>query len=189
MRIRRLIALTAIGVGAYVLSACSNRSTETTSVAQPAASPTTASGTAAALPVAGGPATAPASPPESQSSAQLIIHVTDLRNHKGQLIFGVFKSADGFPADPAKSVNWQVKDADADTVTFTAALPPGAYGASVLHDENRNGKMDKNLAGIPEEGYGETNNPKPKFRAATFKESTFILPPEGITMTIRLQYF
>ena len=127
--------------------------------------------------------------PATQATTQLTIHVTDLRNHKGQLIFGVFTSADGFPSVPAKSVNWQIKDADADTVTFTAALPPGVYGASVLHDENRNAKMDKNIAGIPLEGYGVTNNPKPGFRAATFKESTFTLPPEGATMTISLQYF
>ena len=80
-------------------------------------------------------------------------------------------------------------DADADTVTFTADLPPGEYGASVLHDENRNGKMDKNFAGIPLEGYGVTNNPKPPLRAATYKEATFTLPPEGATMTISIQYF
>ena len=40
------------------------------------------------------PATAPAT---RQSLAHLTVRVTGLRNHKGQLIFGVFTSADGFP--------------------------------------------------------------------------------------------
>ena len=85
-------------------------------------------------------------------------------------------------------MNWQVRDPDADSVTFEADLPPGVYGASVLHDENRNNQMDRNLAGIPQEGYGVTNNPKPAC-AATFGEATFTLPPEGKAMTISLQYF
>lgn len=129
-------------------------------------------------------AAAPATP-----GARLTITVKDLRNHKGQLIFGVFKSAEGFPNDSHKSVNWQIKPADADGVVFTADLPPGQYGASVLHDENKNGQMDKDLLGVPIEGYGVTNNPKPALRAATFDEARFTLPPEGASLTISLQYF
>jgi uncharacterized protein (DUF2141 family) len=129
------------------------------------------------------------SAPAAESSAKLTITVKDLRNHNGQLIFGVFTSADGFPTDSQRAVNWQVKAVDADSVVFTAMLPPGQYGASVLHDENKNGKMDKNFAGIPVEGYGETNNPKPALRAATFEESRFNLPPEGANLTISIQYF
>jgi uncharacterized protein (DUF2141 family) len=49
--------------------------------------------------------------------------------------------------------------------------------------------MDRGLGGIPTEGYGVTNNPKPLFRAATFQEATFTLPPEGAAMTISMQYF
>src|ERR1700733_5099519 len=80
--------------------------------------------------------------PTSQPSAQLTIKVTDLRNHKGQLIFGVFAAAEGFPTIREKSVNWQIKAADADSVTFIVNLSPGKYAASVLHDEKSNGKMD-----------------------------------------------
>ena len=59
----------------------------------------------------------------------------------------------------------------------------------MLHDDNANGDMDKNLAGIPTEGYGVTNNPKPAFRAATFNEAAFDLPASGREMTISVQYF
>jgi len=119
----------------------------------------------------------------------LTITIKDLRNHNGDLVFGVFTQADGFPNVQAKSVYWEVKPADADAVTFTTHLPPGRYAAGVLHDENRSGDMDKGLGGIPLEGYGVTNNPKPRLRKATFNEATFTLPPEGSQMTISLQYF
>src|SRR4029453_7026261 len=98
---------------------------------------------------------------------------------KGPIILGWFWPAAGFPKDASKAAAWQVRDVDGDSMTFTAALPPGVYAASVLHDENRSGDMDVGLAGIPKEGYGVTNNPKPTFRAATFQEATFTLPPEG----------
>src|SRR6266403_1740303 len=73
---------------------------------------------------------------ENRSVATLTVKVTDLRNRKGNLIFGVFKTGDGFPTQKDKSVDWQVKPASegADAVVFTAKLPVGAYGASVLHD-------------------------------------------------------
>jgi uncharacterized protein (DUF2141 family) len=132
---------------------------------------------------------APATAPATQPMATLTIRVTDLRNHKGQLLFGVFRSADGFPKEQAKSVAWQIKAINADAVVFTSTLPPGKYAASVLHDENKNGKMDMNFLGIPEEGYGVTNNPKPDFRQARFDEAIFNLPPQGATLTISIQYF
>jgi uncharacterized protein (DUF2141 family) len=142
--------------------------------------------------LASAPETQPASktlPASAPSGPLLTVTVKDLRNRKGRLIFGVFKSADGYPNVEAKSVYWELKDADASAVTFTTHLPTGRYAASVLHDENRSGDMDRNIAGIPTEGYGVTNNPKPALRAATFREATFNLPPEGKALTISLQYF
>ena len=134
------------------------------------------------------PLAAVAQTAEEHSAATLTVRVTDLRNMKGDLIFGVFKSAAGFPSEKEKSANWQVEPAGANVV-FTATLPPGKYAASVLHDENRNGRMDRDVVGVPLEGYGVTNNPKPAFRAAKFDEAVFELPPGGANLTISIQYF
>src|SRR4051812_24127747 len=159
--------------------------------AEPATAPAAATPAPAAAPrpEATRASLAPSTAPATGGLATPTARVPDLRSPRGQLIFGVFTPANGFPTDATKSVNWQTKPADADSVTFTCELPPGKYGASVLHDENNNNKMDRNLAGIPEEGYGVTNNPKPAFRAARFDESTFTLPAEGATLTISVQYF
>ena len=135
-------------------------------------------------------ATAPAAtaPATQRDGASLTITIKDLRNRKGQLIFGVFSQPVGFPNVESKSVYWEVRSADADSLTFTTRLPPGRYSASVLHDENRSGEMDRGFGGLPLEGYGVTNNPKPRMRAATFDEATFTLPPEGKELTISVQY-
>ena len=59
-------------------------------------------------------------------------------------------------------------------VPFTN-LPPGSYAANVLHDENKNGKIDKKfMLPIPKEGVGFSNyesiglSNKPKFSKASF---------------------
>jgi uncharacterized protein (DUF2141 family) len=137
------------------------------------------------------PSTVPAattSPATAPTGATLSITIKDLRNRKGALIFGVFSQSEGFPNIEKKSVYWEVRDASSENLTFTAYLPPGKYAASVLHDENKSGEMDKGFGGLPLEGYGVTNNPKPKMRAATFNEATFTLPAEGKELTISVQY-
>src|SRR3954452_14724359 len=91
----------------------------TTPSAAPATVPTPAE---ASAPNSAKYAPAPGSPATRQSLAHLTIRVTGLRNQKGQLIFGVFTSPDGFPNIESKSVNWQVKDAGAEPVTFEADL-------------------------------------------------------------------
>ena len=173
--IRRVAIACSLGLAVAAFYGCGNNSGGNAS--QPATAPVTG--------VAG---TSPA------AAAKLTVKVTDIRNGSGNLVFGVFTSASGFPSDNKKAVNWQIKPAEArdagddKSVTFTCELPAGTYGATVLHDENKNDKMDTRF-GIPREGYGVTNNPKPKFRAAKFSESTFTLPPEGAEVTISIQYF
>lgn len=130
-----------------------------------------------------------AAPTTAPASATLTIRVTDLRNHCGQLMFGVFASGKGFPSDSRRAVNWQIRALESGETEFVCDLPPGSYAASVLHDENSNNKLDQNFFGVPREGYGVTNNPKPRFRGARFGEATITLPPDGATYTISLQYF
>jgi uncharacterized protein (DUF2141 family) len=144
-------------------------------------------------PAGAAPTSRPASQPSTQPLATLSVVIKDLRNTKGRLIFGVFASAEGFPTRESNSVFWEVRPAAAQPrdgpIVFTASLPPGTYAASVLHDENGSGDMDKVLGGVPKEGYGVTNNPQPRFRAARYDEATFELPPDGARKTISVQYF
>lgn len=130
--------------------------------------------------------TSQATPPATQALAHLVVQVTDLHSQKGQLLFCIFGSAEGFPSDSAKAVVSTVKPAN-DPV-FNLDLPAGNYAAVVVHDENGNGKMDTNFFGIPIEGYGATNNPKPKRRGVRFPESVISLPASGATVKVSIQY-
>jgi uncharacterized protein (DUF2141 family) len=122
-------------------------------------------------------------------AASLGVSVTDLRNTKGHLRLGVFDQAKGFPRDREAAMLWKTMPADSREKTFALELPPGRYAVVILHDENGNKKLDENFLGVPKEGYGVSNNPKPRFRAATFEEATFELDDSGAALTISIQYF
>jgi uncharacterized protein (DUF2141 family) len=128
---------------------------------------------------------------QTKDTGTLTVRVTGARNTKGKIGVTLFQDAQGFPDDTSKAVRQQSVEIDSNTrsaqVTFKD-VPQGTFAVSVLHDENGNGKMDKNFVGIPKEGYGASNNPKKKKRAPTFDEAKFSLNTSEQTIEITLIY-
>lgn len=134
----------------------------------------------------------PSSLPSAQANAAdiLTVNVTGARNAKGKVIVWLFRDPQGFPNDVSKIFRQQSVGIDASTKTTRVTfrdLPPGTFAVTVLHDENGNGKMDKNFLGIPREGYGASNNPK-VMRAPTFDEAKFSLRNPEQAVDVKLGY-
>ena len=128
---------------------------------------------------------------QTKDTGTLTIRVTGARNTKGKIGVTLFQDGQGFPEDASKAIRQQSVEIDPDTLSAQVIfrdLPQGTFAVSVLHDENGNGKMDKNFVGIPKEGYGASNNPKKKRRAPTFDEAKFSLKSTDQTIEIRLIY-
>jgi uncharacterized protein (DUF2141 family) len=131
------------------------------------------------------------SPAQTKDTGTLTVRVTGARNTKGKIGVTLFQDARGFPDDPSKAFRQQAVEIDPKTMSAEVVfkdLPQGTFAASVLHDENGNGKMDKNFVGIPKEGYGASNNPKKKKRAPTFDEAKFSLNSAVQSIEITLIY-
>ena len=98
---------------------------------------------------------------QSRDQATMILKVTGFRSERGQVQIAVFNAPEKWPKDPAYS---STIDVNSPTVTWKINdVPFGDYAVAVFHDENRNGKMDKNLLGIPVEAYGFSNNQRVTF--------------------------
>lgn len=67
-------------------------------------------------------------------------------------------------------------------------LQEGEYAVSVIHDENKNQKLDTNFLGIPKEGFGFSKNPNIKMRAASYSECKFKLANKDLKLQIRMKY-
>jgi len=128
---------------------------------------------------------------QTKDTETVTVRVTGARNTKGKIGVTLFQDAQGFPDDKSKAIRQQSVEIDPNTlsaqVTFKD-VPRGTFAVSVLHDENGNGRMDKNFVGMPKEGYGASNNPKKKKRAPTFDEAKFSLNDADQTIEIALIY-
>jgi uncharacterized protein (DUF2141 family) len=106
---------------------------------------------------------------------QIHVEIVGLRNDKGQALCSLFLSPGDFPKKTEKAVAHSTS-----VITHQQAacefsgVAPGTYAIAVFHDENSNGKLDRNFMGIPREGVGASNDATghfgpPKFDAAAFR--------------------
>ena len=127
---------------------------------------------------------APSSLAQSGGQATIILKVTGLRSEKGQVKIAVFNSSEKWLGEQplysstinvdGQSVTWKIND-----------VPYGDYGVAVLHDENSNGKMDKNFAGIPLEPYGFSNNVRVTFGPPKWEKAKFAV--KGSTTEVSIE--
>jgi len=75
------------------------------------------------------------------------------------------------------------------TVTFCVIVPKaGVYAAAVYHDENGNGKFDRNRIGLPSEGGGFSNNPTLFLLAPSHEQVAFHVSNSQTRLEIQLNY-
>ncbi len=109
----------------------------------------------------------------------LRVKVDNLRDSKGVVQFALYNKDGTVPDDKYKKY-YKKKIGDiknrSSFVVFKN-LPKGRYAVNILHDENRNGKIDKGFL-LPIEGVGFSNytsiglTHKPNFKDASFELSS-----------------
>lgn len=108
----------------------------------------------------------------------LTVKAAGFRNSEGEILFALYNKDGSIPDEKykkyfKKGISKIDKNGTA-TFTFTN-LPEGNYAVNILHDENKNGKIDKKfMLPIPSEGVGFSNyesiglSNRPKFSKASF---------------------
>ena len=137
---------------------------------------------------------APGMPALSQtasSGCELRIHVDGFRNTKGNLGTAIFASPAGWPEDMSKAYRHgpaPIDPANRTALAIWKDLPAGDYAVVAIHDENSNHKLDRNLFGIPKEGFGFANNPRVLLSAPSFQAARVHVTCPATDITIHLQY-
>lgn len=116
----------------------------------------------------------------------LNINIENINPSKGQLMIAVYNSKQLY-MKTEKAVSKQILKLNGKNSEFIQFkdLPMGEYSVAVIHDENNNGKLDTNIFGIPTEAYGFSNNIRPKFRAANWDETKFLMN-KNVGLNIKL---
>ncbi|MBW7867269.1 MAG: DUF2141 domain-containing protein [Brumimicrobium sp.] len=116
--------------------------------------------------------------PDTKEVYDLTIKAENLRNSKGVVQFSLYNKDGSIPDEHYKNYfkidKKTIENGKAET-TFSN-LPKGNYAVNILHDENKNGKVDKGFI-LPKEGVGFSNftsiglTNRPNFNKASFELS------------------
>jgi len=123
--------------------------------------------------------------PQAQKTGKLIVKITGIRNADGNIRVAV-------RTDENTIAVGQIATIDPKTLTAEATfdnLAEGEYGVAVIHDENKNEKLDFNEMGMPLEGYGHSNNPAKRPGPPDFNETKFLFAGPSTTVTVNLIYW
>lgn len=113
------------------------------------------------------------------TTGDLSIAIDNLRNtKKGRLLVLLYNKIDRVEVDveDAFKVIRTPLEGQSQTVVFNA-IPHGDYAVAVLHDKDKDDRMDTNFIGIPKEDMGASNNARggplggPKWSKAHFSVS------------------
>ncbi|WP_278020718.1 DUF2141 domain-containing protein [Flavobacterium ginsengisoli] len=107
----------------------------------------------------------------SAQNVKLTVAVSGLKNDIGIVKVGLYNSDGTFLKTTYKSLASEIKDNKA-VVTFDD-LPAGEYAISTYHDENSNGKLDRNAMGAPSEEYATSNNAKGFMGSPSYQDAKF----------------
>lgn len=126
--------------------------------------------------------------PFSAMAVDVTIVVKGIRNQQGKIAALAFTSSQGFPDQFALAAYQATVPSKKGETTITLKnLTPGKYAFTVMHDENADGILRRNLFGIPQEGVGVTGKPLGN-RAPKFVESVIEIQ-QNETREIALKYW
>lgn len=144
-------------------------------------------GCVALLALAGGPARA-----QSNCSAdkpRINVVIEGVRSDRGDMVVELYANNEaGFLNEKGRIQRVRQKASSSVTNVCIAAPTAGSYALALYHDENNDQKFNRNLIGMPSEGFALSNNVRPRLRAPSLK-SVLIEVPEGeSTVRVRMRY-
>ncbi len=126
--------------------------------------------------------------PLAGNAAELTVKLTGTHNADGAVSAAIYATKETFPKEGQQVAAFRAKaTAGAVSVTFHD-LPPGRYAVTAFHDENNNGKLDRDATGIPSEGYGVSNDARELLSPPYWDKASFELGSESKTVAVKIEY-
>ena len=131
------------------------------------------------------PAVAPPLPESPAVAQPLTIVIKGIKKPTGLVLIAIYSDAKSWLGkQPALGRDIPVAlDADGQMVVVFTKKIEGLVSVAVIHDENGNRDMDRNMLGIPQEPYGFSRGVRPKFGAPSF-ESAQVASDQPITIEV-----
>ncbi|MBD2663057.1 hypothetical protein B6N60_00596 [Richelia sinica FACHB-800] len=127
---------------------------------------------------------------QAESTAKLTVVVNGIQNKTGEICLRVYNSEKGFPMNNTSEVKSGCVKINGNSVKKVfSGLKPGTYAVAVVDDQNGDHKLNRDFFGIPQEGFGISNDPVVSVSTGTpsFRKSSFALNRDK-TINISLKY-
>jgi uncharacterized protein (DUF2141 family) len=122
------------------------------------------------------------------TEAGLRVAFSNILEKKGDLYVAVYNRSEGFLDEQYACFKQAYPIARTGTIELGfPSLPPGEYAIACYQDLNGNGRLDRNLLGIPTEPYGFSNDARPRLRAPTWEEAKVSTTKPGEALRVRLE--
>jgi uncharacterized protein (DUF2141 family) len=106
------------------------------------------------------------------SKVSLTVNVTGFTDNVGKSYIALYRPKDTWPEINKQFIGKVVAISGKTSSVKFEYLECGMYAVAVFHDRNNNGKLDKNMLGIPVERYGFSNNARETFSAPSFSSAS-----------------
>jgi len=123
---------------------------------------------------------------DTMKMTPLTINVTNLKSSDATVEMSIYGVKDTFPKPGGHSKKYRVKPKDGKLELKIKDLPYGEYAVAIFQDANNDGKIDKNILGIPTEPYAFSQNFKPTLKAPSFSDCKFDYTAKKATIDIAL---
>ena len=122
-------------------------------------------------------------------TSNLTVEIKGIRNQDGQVCLSLFAGAKGFPTRAGSAVRQQCLEiTDTPQLVNFRNLESGSYAVAVLHDTNGDRQANRNVFGIPTEGFGFSRNPTIATGPPKFGKSVVVVAGSSTNIQIQLRY-
>ncbi|HEV8515302.1 MAG TPA: DUF2141 domain-containing protein [Cyclobacteriaceae bacterium] len=119
----------------------------------------------------------------SQAMEVIIKNVNDA---EGNVLVGLYSNETDFLKK--RFASQKIKASKGEVRVVFENIPVGKYAISVFQDSNLNGELDKNMIGIPKEGFGFSNDAMGMFGPPNFEKASFDWKGEQV-VSLTLKYY
>lgn len=120
----------------------------------------------------------------ANDSTQITLNFSGIEGQEGSISVAFYDSEKSYMENGFIGTLLPVEST---SLSWTLMLPKGSYAVAAYHDKNNNAELDTGWFGVPKEPYGFSNNVRPAFRAANWKESHFEAGDKALVLEIELK--
>lgn len=124
----------------------------------------------------------------TDDGSEIVATATHLRNETGVVRIALYARRDGWLEHGRELASCVAVVQDAEASCSLGHHRPGRYAIALLHDEDANGDMNRDFFGLPQEGYGFSNDARPGLGPPSFDDAAFRHGEDTSSTTIRARY-